>query len=71
MKNLNASAKLDMNDDLRRVVEPLANYICATGRPRRSLRLALAALSIQIEQTNRLAASQAAAFVAGQLAATA
>lgn len=42
--------------ELRRVVEPLANYICATDQPRAALLSALAALFREVEATNRAAA---------------
>ena len=42
--------------DLRRVVEPLANYICATDQPRLALLTALAVLFREVEATNRTAA---------------
>lgn len=38
--------------DLERVVEPLANYICATDTPRTALLSALAALCRQVDATN-------------------
>ena len=69
MKNLKQTPNPELDRELQRVIEPLASYICATERPRRSLRLALAALSLEIDQTNRLAASQAAAFLKGRFAA--
>ena len=70
MKCLNRNANLHSSDDLEQVLEPLADYICATERPRASLKLALAALISQIEQTNRSAAAQVAAFCEGRLAAS-
>jgi hypothetical protein len=45
------------SSDLRRMVEPLANYICATEQPRRVLLTALAALFREVEATNRAAIS--------------
>jgi len=41
--------------DLRQMVEPLANYICATGEPKRALMSALAALVHEVESTNEVA----------------
>ena len=70
MKCLNHNATLDGSGDLELVIEPLASYICATARPRASLKLALAALISQIEQTNRSATAQVAAFREGRLAAS-
>jgi hypothetical protein len=57
--------------DLQRVIEPLVSYICATERPRKSLRLALAALVRQIDETNRSATAQVAAILEAQLATSA
>lgn len=41
--------------DLRQMVEPLANYICATDEPKRALMSALAALVHEVESTNEVA----------------
>ena len=41
--------------DLQRVIEPLANYICATEQPRSALNSALAVLFREVEATNRAA----------------
>jgi hypothetical protein len=41
--------------ELRRVVEPLASYICATERPRSALRSALSVLFHEIAATHRAA----------------
>jgi hypothetical protein len=68
MKNLNQASNRELDGELQRVIEPLASYICATERPRKSLRLALAALYAQIDQTNRTARSHAVAFLEGQFA---
>jgi hypothetical protein len=68
MKNLKQTSNRELDGELQRVIEPLASYICATERPRKSLRLALAALYAQIDQTNRTARSHAAAFLDGRLA---
>ena len=57
--------------DLQRVIEPLVSYICATERPRKSLRLALAALARQIDETNRSATAQVAAILETRLATSA
>jgi hypothetical protein len=39
-------------NDLERVVEPLANYICATDKPKTALFSVLAALCRQVDATN-------------------
>ena len=49
--NLDRSAR----SDLRRMVEPLANYICATDQPRQVLLSALSVLFREVEATNRTA----------------
>jgi hypothetical protein len=49
--------------DLERVIEPLASYICATDRPKAALRMALALLNRQVEQTNRAANTRVAAIL--------
>ena len=41
--------------DIRQMVEPLANYICATDEPKRALMAALAALVHEVESTNEVA----------------
>ena len=41
--------------DLRRVIEPLASYICASDRPRAALSLAFAALAEEVTQLNLVA----------------
>ena len=41
--------------ELRQMVEPLANFICATDEPKRALMSALAALVHEVESTNEVA----------------
>lgn len=41
--------------NLREMVEPLANFICATDEPKRALMSALAALVHEVESTNHVA----------------
>lgn len=52
--------------DLERVIEPLANYICAADRPRVVLRRALNVLLAEVASTNRAAYARVAAFSASQ-----
>jgi hypothetical protein len=52
-------------DDLERVVEPLASYICAADQPRSALRWALSALLREVAATNRAAATHSRAYLAG------
>lgn len=44
-----------MATELERVIEPLANYICATEQPKSVLKSALAALYREVETTQRMA----------------
>lgn len=44
-------------NDLTRVIEPLASYICAADQPRATLASALKVLLSEVEQTNRIALS--------------
>jgi hypothetical protein len=44
--------------DLRRILEPLAGYICATDRPAEALKLAYATLLAEVAQVNRAARGQ-------------
>lgn len=53
LSNLDRSAR----SDLRRMVEPLANYICATDEPRQALLSALSVLFREVEATNRAASA--------------
>jgi len=56
MNNVNRLSNLKQNgSDLRQMVEPLANYICATDEPKRALMSALAALVHEVESTNEVA----------------
>ena len=57
MNNVNVILDCSGPSDLRRMVEPLANYICATDEPRQVLLSALAALFSEVEATNRAALS--------------
>jgi hypothetical protein len=54
--------------EMERIVEPLASFLCATEHPEIALKSALAALYSQIEQTNRTANQQISAFVGRRLA---
>jgi hypothetical protein len=48
--------------DLRQMIEPLANYICATDEPKRAPMSALAALVHEVESTNEVALTHFHAF---------
>jgi hypothetical protein len=43
------------DSNLKRVIEPLASYVCAADRPRAVLLSALSALFDEVEATNRTA----------------
>jgi hypothetical protein len=49
-------------NDLRRVIEPLASYICATDRPKAALQMAYTVLFNEVAQVNRAAQAQVARF---------
>lgn len=51
---------------LQRMIEPLANYISATNRPKAALNSALTVLFSIVEETNRLASAQVNAFMDNQ-----
>jgi len=51
----------ESQSDLRRMIEPLASYICATERPKTALILALTALSKEVEQVTGMAKAHIAA----------
>ena len=55
MNNINRIQNRPTGSDLRQMVEPLANYICATDEPKRALMSALAALVHEVESTNEVA----------------
>lgn len=57
MNDIKCTLDHSARSDLRRMVEPLANYICATEQPRKALASALAALFSEVEATNRAAIS--------------
>lgn len=51
-----------MHNDLQQVIEPLASYLFASEQPRAALKMALAVLVAEMEQTNRLAQTRLASF---------
>ena len=55
MIRTNRDSRLTAATDLRRVIEPLASYICASDRPRAALSLAFAALAEEVTQLNLVA----------------
>ena len=57
MNAANRLSKYSTSSDLERVIEPLANYICATEQPKSALMSALAVLLREVEATNSAAAS--------------
>jgi hypothetical protein len=54
--------------ELDRIVEPLAEYICATERPNAALRSAVSALLRSIEETNQVATRHFQLIAQGGLA---
>jgi hypothetical protein len=60
--NTNRLKKRTIASDIRQMVEPLANYICATDEPKRALMSALAALVHEVESTNVVALTHFHAF---------
>jgi hypothetical protein len=62
MCKINRAKGRAADDNLERVVEPLASFICATERPRAALASALAILFSEVEQTNRAARGHFAAI---------
>jgi hypothetical protein len=57
MIKINRATQWAPENNLERVVEPLASFICATDRPRAALASALAILLNEVEQTNRAASA--------------
>jgi hypothetical protein len=57
MSKFNRVTRSSVGKELERIVEPLANYICATDQPKTALRLALAVLFREVEATNQAAAT--------------
>ena len=57
MNKINLTLKAATDNDLERMVEPLASFICATEKPKAALATALALLYSEIAQTNRAASS--------------
>lgn len=62
MNTFNYNSNRSATSDLRQMIEPLANYICATEQPRKVLLSALAALFREVEATNRAAATHFHAY---------
>jgi len=55
MNNFNSVLNRATGSELKRMIEPLANYICATEKPKTALISALAVLFNEVESTNRAA----------------
>jgi len=55
MNTVNFASGRTTPSDLEHVIGPLADYICASDRPKAALNLAVAALFHQVEQMNTLA----------------
>jgi hypothetical protein len=52
------------DNDLERVIEPLASYLCAADEPKAALRMALSILFSEVQRTNGAARARVAAFSA-------
>jgi hypothetical protein len=57
MNQIHPRLKRAAGTDLERIIEPLANYICATEQPERVLLSVLAVLRHEVKMTNRTALS--------------
>lgn len=66
MNPANCLLDWSIGNDLERVVEPLANYICATDKPQTALFSALAVLCRQVDVTNGTALSHFRRVVEGR-----
>jgi len=55
MNRISTHMEKNQRSELDRVVEPLAEYICATERPSAVLRSVFSALMKSVEETNRIA----------------
>jgi hypothetical protein len=62
MNNINGILDRSARNELRRMVEPLASYICATDAPRKALATAVAALLTEVAATNQAAISHFQSF---------
>lgn len=62
MNTVRCELKRVPENELQRVVEPLASYLCATDRPRAALNAALEFLFSELAQTNRVASAHIATF---------
>ena len=57
MSKINYQLRRGTPNDLERVIEPLASYICATDQPKAAMKSALVALFRTVAETNRVASS--------------
>ena len=67
MNNIKSSTTQTPAFDVNPIVEPLASFICAAEEPVTVLKLAIAALYRQIEQTNRTANAHLETLLEGRL----
>jgi len=67
MNRISNHFEAKQRNELEQVVEPLANYICATERPGAALQTVLSVLLRSVEETNRLAKNHFRAVVNGGL----
>ena len=62
MNHINSRLNRAGSSDLERIIEPLANYICAAKQPKQALLSVVAALRHEVEMTNRTALTYFRAF---------
>jgi hypothetical protein len=65
MITLKRESRRHAGNELDRVIEPLASYICATDRPKAALLSALAALISEVEHTTQSALAHVATYSEG------
>jgi hypothetical protein len=63
MNKFNRVSHRPIRNDLLQIVEPLANYICATEQPNAALLSVLAVLFKEVEATNRAALAQSRSYL--------
>jgi Flp pilus assembly protein TadD len=65
MVNIKRIRGAAVDGNLKRALEPLASYICASEQPKAVLESALAALVDEVERTDRAARAYVTAFTGG------
>lgn len=57
MKRVDYTPSRSTGADLKKIVEPLANYVCAAQQPKQAMLLVMSILRHEVELTNRMASS--------------